>query len=314
MKSVLVAVGGNALVKENEPPTLEAQNRRAEAIGGLIADLVEDGHGVTVTHGNGPQVGFIMQRAERSARDSKSIQIPSLPLWLAVADSQGGIGHILANAISNTFRERGLDYPVVAVVTHCVVDAEDPAFNNPNKPIGMALAKQEAPTSWDTVELRGGMVRRVAPSPKPKTILESRAVATLMRNDQIVIAGGGGGIPLVENRGRLVPIDAVIDKDYTSALMAAQAEINTLILLTGVPNVVLNWGTEHESNILETSRTQMRKWLDDGQFPAGSMGPKIEAALSFLEGGGKQVIITNINTAAEAMRGNGGTHITEENL
>ncbi len=313
MTSVLVAIGGNALVLENELPTLDAQHRRAEELSKVIADLAEEGYSVTVTHGNGPQVGFIMRRAEYVSQSLESLRIPELPLWLAVADSQGGIGHILSNALNCTLRERNIKKCVTAVVTHCVVDQEDRAFKEPNKPIGVPIPKEQAPINWETIEVGNNMVRRVVPSPKPKRILESCAVATLMKDNQIVIAGGGGGIPLIEEGHRLIPVDAVVDKDRTSALMALQAGIKTLILLTGVPNVVLNWGTKNQEAIHDATNAEMHGWLDDGQFPAGSMGPKIEAALEFLQGGGERVIITNIETAASALAGQGGTHITKEN-
>lgn len=312
MSSVLLAVGGNALVLDNEKPTITAQLERTTAIAATITELVAAGHSVTVTHGNGPQVGFIMRRAELLAGEPLAQELPELPLWLAVADSQGGIGHMLTTAIHSELRARTLTRNVTSVITHCLVDGDDPAFANPDKPIGSTLPETAANPEWHTICPKPGFVRRVVPSPQPIDILESPAIATLMDQGHIVVAGGGGGIPVVESDGTFNGIDAVIDKDRTSALLANQARIDTLVLLTGVPNVALGWGTPRERQLTETTAAQMRQYLADGEFPAGSMGPKIEAALSFLDGGGSNVIITDIPTVTAALAGNGGTHITKE--
>lgn len=312
MSSVLLAVGGNALVLDNEKPTIAAQMERTAAIARTISELVDAGHSVTVTHGNGPQVGFIMRRAELLVDDPLAMDLPELPLWLAVADSQGGIGHMLTTAIHSELRARGLQRNVTTVITHCLVDRRDPAFAHPDKPIGSVLPAPDANPHWHTISPKPGYVRRVVPSPEPIDILESAAIATLMSQEHIVVAGGGGGIPVVDTAGQLSGIDAVIDKDRTSALLANQARIETLVLLTGVANVAVGWGTPDERTLEHTTAAQMRQYLSDGEFPAGSMGPKIEAALSFLDGGGSNVIITDIPTVTAALAGNGGTHITKE--
>lgn len=312
MSSVLLAVGGNALVLDNEKPTMTAQIERAEAIAGTIADLATEGHAVTVTHGNGPQVGFIMRRAELIIDDPLATELPELPLWLAVADSQGGIGHLLTTAIHTALAQRGLSRNVTPVITHCVVDTDDEAFAHPNKPIGGTMPEADADPNWATISPRPGYVRRVVASPAPIDILEAPAIATLMTDNHIVIAGGGGGIPVATIDGGLRGVDAVIDKDRTSALLANQAHIDTLVLLTGVANVATGWGTPDEKILHHTSAAEMRTYLAAGEFPAGSMGPKIEAALSFLDQGGTTVIITDIPHVTDALAGTAGTRITQE--
>lgn len=312
--TALIAIGGNALVLEGEDGSLPRQRQRAAEFGMQIATLVSEGWRLVVSHGNGPQVGFILRRGELVAPEAPIEGLPDLPLWLAVADSQGGIGHILALEIDNALHQHGRRTRAVAVLTHAEVDPEDPAFQSPTKPIGSTMTAEVArlrisEAGWTVIETSDGIYRRVVASPHPKDIIEAEQIRSLASTDAVVIAGGGGGIPVVRDENGWRSVDAVIDKDRASALLAARIGLDTLVLVTGVDQVYVHYGTTQQWALTEITATEAHTYLDAGEFPAGSMGPKIESALQFLDAGGRRAIITSLERLPQALKGTAGTHI-----
>jgi carbamate kinase len=313
-RTAFVAIGGNALVLDGEPGSISQQQERAAHFAEQVADLVQQGWTVVVGHGNGPQVGFILRRGELVAPEAGIEGLPELPLWLAVADSQGGIGHLLAIAINSALVRRGLVTGSVAVLTHAEVDPQDPAFDNPTKPIGSQMTREvaRARTSqegWTVTETSAGVYRRVVPSPRPQRIVESEQIRALVTAGAVVIAAGGGGIPVVRDGDRWTGIDAVIDKDRASAVLAASIGVHALVLVTGVDQVYVGFGTAEQKALGEVDPATVRAYLDAGEFPAGSMGPKIESALQFIEEGGGRAVITSLPRLSDALAGAAGTHI-----
>jgi carbamate kinase len=313
--TALIALGGNALVHEDESGSIQRQSRRAREFAVVIADLVQAGWRVLLTHGNGPQVGFILRRGELAGPSAESEGLPELPLWLAVADSQGGIGHLMALALDSEFADRGMPQRAAAVLTHVDVDADDPAFDRPSKPIGGVMDEATArlrreQAGWTLAETSPGHWRRVVASPRPQAVLEVDHIAGLLAGGAVVIAGGGGGIPVVRAEHGWRVVDAVIDKDRTSALLGAAVGIDQLVLVTGVEQVMLDFGTPQARALGEVSAADMARHLKAGQFPPGSMGPKVEASLDFLTGGGGCAVITSIGSLQEALSGRAGTRIT----
>lgn len=314
-RTALVAIGGNALVLDGEPGSIPRQQARAAQFGEQLADLIAEGWRVVVSHGNGPQVGFIMRRGELVAPEALIEGLPDLPLWLAVADSQGGIGHILAIAIDAALERRGLDARAIAVLTHTEVDPHDPAFSTPEKPIGSQMTAEVARArvageGWAVHETSPGVYRRVVPSPRPLRIVEAEHIRGLTELGAIVIAAGGGGIPVVRDEAGLHGVDAVVDKDRASALLAAAIEVDTLVLVTGVEQVYIGYGSPSQRALATVGSEEMQTHLDAGEFPAGSMGPKVESALQFLHQGGRHAVITSLPRLREALAGHTGTHIT----
>lgn len=312
--TLLVAIGGNALVLDGEPGSVERQFERAAEFATSIAQLISDGWSVVVTHGNGPQVGFILRRGELVAPDAAIEGLPALPLWLAVADSQGGIGHMLAITIDSALERLGLPQRAVAVLTRAEVDPLDPAFQHPTKPIGGQMNAETArrrtvEEGWAVTETDPGHYRRVVASPIPTTIVESEQIRTLVRNGSVVIAAGGGGIPVVRDESGWRPVNAVIDKDRASALLAGQISLQTLVLVTGVDQVYVGYGTPRQQALTTIDAAQAQQYLDAGEFPAGSMGPKVESALKFLHDGGERAVITSLPQLRDAISGAAGTHI-----
>lgn len=312
--TALIAIGGNALVLEGEDGSLIRQRDRAAEFGTQVAALVHDGWRLVVSHGNGPQVGYILRRGELVAPEAPIEGLPDLPLWLAVADSQGGIGHILALEIDNALLRRGLDTRAVAVLTHAEVDPDDPAFRALTKPIGSTMTAEVArlritEAGWTVIETSDGVYRRVVASPHPKAIIEAEQIRALASTDAVVIAGGGGGIPVVRDEHGWHSVDAVIDKDRASALLAARIGLDTLVLVTGVDQVYVHYGTDRQRALAQIDAAEARAYLDAGEFPAGSMGPKIESALQFLDAGGRKAVITSLQKLPEALRGTAGTSI-----
>ena len=313
--TALVAIGGNALVMDGESGDLGRQQRRAHVFAAQVADLVAMGWSVVVTHGNGPQVGFILRRGELVAAEAGIEGLPDLPLWLAVADSQGGIGHLVALALDDASDDHGLGMGTVAVLTHVEVDPLDPAFASPTKPIGSTLTpevarRRAAEEGWQVAETSAGVFRRVVPSPRPIRILEAPQIRTLVDSGATVIAAGGGGIPVVRDEHGWRGVDAVVDKDRASAVLAASAGVDTLVLVTAVDQVAIDFGTPQQRPIGEVSADEMRRHAAAGQFPPGSMGPKVEAALRFLDSGGTRAVITSLPNLTAALRDGAGTHIT----
>jgi carbamate kinase len=316
-RTALVAIGGNALVLDGEPGSLVLQQEHAAQFAEQVADLVGDGWTVLVTHGNGPQVGFILRRGELVAAEAGVEGLPELPLWLAVADSQGGIGHILAVAIDTALERRGLAARAVAVLTHAEVDPADPAFTHPTKPIGSPMTSavaraRAAADGWSVTETRPGVFHRVVPSPRPRLIIEAEQIRSLMQSGAVVIAAGGGGIPVVRQDGGWHSIDAVIDKDRASALLAATAGVDRLVLVTGVDEVYVGYGTAHQRALRDVTPEELRAHLDAGEFPPGSMGPKVESALQFVADGGSHAVITSLPRLREALQGRNGTHLVKD--
>ncbi len=314
-RRVLVAIGGNALSPEGQPGSLTGQHDHATQFARVVADLVADDWQVVVTHGNGPQVGYILRRGELVRDVARAEGLPDLPLWLAVADSQGGMGHIMTVALDAALARVGLAQTAACLLTHVEVNPDDPAFGNPTKPIGGTLTPEAAAyhrdvDGWTVVKTGPQSYRRVVASPLPIRVLEADHVATLLDAGALVVAGGGGGIPVHRNPdGDWVESDAVIDKDRTSALLATMAGADVLVLVTGVDAICTGFGTPEQRELTELGVPQARALLAAGEFPAGSMGPKVEAALQFVESGG-DALVTSIPMLREALAGRAGTRLS----
>ncbi len=311
-RTAVVAIGGNALVTDNAHGSIHDQFAAARRIARQIAQMAAEGWTVVVTHGNGPQAGFILRRSDIVAGIDTSI--PRIGLDVAVADSQGGIGYIVATSLTNELHDGGVDQNVVAVVTHTLVDAADPAFSNPTKPIGTFLGRGEAERlakseGWAIVEDSGRGYRRVVASPRPLRILELAAIAALVRDGFMVVAAGGGGIPVVAEPAGYRGVEAVIDKDFASSLLAAGLGVDLFVITTGVPQVAIDFGKPGQRFLDRITSEEAEAYLAAGQFPAGSMGPKITAALDFLRAGGREVLVTSPDRLAAALRGETGTRL-----
>ena len=311
-RRAVVAIGGNALILDGQRGTIDEQYENARETSQHIAALVASGWRVVVTHGNGPQVGFILLRSELVPDDAP---VPRLNLEMSVADSQGGIGHILGQALLNELAARGLPDRVACVLSHVVVDPDDPAFGRPTKPIGPFYSKAESGqrakrNGWTMIEDSGRGYRRVVASPEPLRIVEGEQIRTLVDAGFVVIAVGGGGVAVVEtSRGHYRGVEAVIDKDRASALLAASLDIPLLVLSTGVERVAIHFHQPDERWVDRMAIDEARQYLEAGEFPKGSMGPKVEAAIHFLEGGGQEVLITTPAALERAIAGETGTRI-----
>ena len=328
-KLVVVAIGGNSLIKENEHVTLASQYVAICETAKHIADLIQSGYDVVVSHGNGPQVGFMLRRSEIAAEFAG---LHSVPLVNCDADTQGAIGYQIQQAMDNEFRTRALRDDIackfyigdmlktaVTVVTQIEVDDEDPAFKNPSKPIGSFLTReamekrQKKHPERIYIEDAGRGYRRVVPSPRPKMILEREAIEVLLKAGFCVIAGGGGGIPVIKTKdNQWVGVDAVIDKDFATSLLATQLNADVLIISTGVKNVYVNFGKPNQKALDKITVAEAKKYIGEGQFAPGSMLPKIKAAIEFIENGGKTAIITDSANLRLAAEGNKGTHIVAD--
>ncbi len=308
---VVVALGGNAITREFEEGLIPEQfeNTRTSLDG--VVRILKDGFRVILTHGNGPQVGNAMIRVEESRN-----LVPPLPLGIIVADLEGGMGYMIEQSLQNKLHDAGLKKDVTTVLTQVIVDQNDPSIKNPTKYVGPFFKKEEVAElekkrGWIMKEDKGRGYRRVVPSPVPKKIVEKKIISTLLENDILVIAAGGGGIPVYcDQRGWLEGVDAVIDKDHASALLGNEIGAKKLIVLTGVDKVSINFGTENQKDIDKMTIKEAQKYYDEGQFPKGSMGPKILAAIKFLKGGGREVLITSIENVNDSLDGKNGTLIT----
>jgi carbamate kinase len=310
-KTAVVALGGNAITKKGEEDTVARQfaNTR-ESLEGIVL-LIKDGYNLAITHGNGPQVGNAILRVELARG-----RAPILPLGVCVADTEGGMGYMIEQSLENRLKKEKIKRDVATIVTQVIVDKDDPSITHPTKFVGQFYTKEEAKrlakeNSWVVKEDRGKMWRRVVSSPIPLEIVEKKTIKTLVQNGVIVIAAGGGGIPVyVENDGKFEGVDAVIDKDRASAILARDIGAELLLILTEVEKVALNFGTLLQINLNKLTVEEAKKYLKEGHFPPGSMGPKIEAAIQFLESGGKEVIITSIPKAYDSVKKrNAGTRI-----
>lgn len=309
-EKIVLAIGGNAILKENQKGTIEEQRENINNSCDAILDLIEKDYTVIITHGNGPQVGNALIKGELAAN-----VVPKFPLDVCNAETQGNIGYLIQQAFYNAMKDKGINKAISTVVTQVVVDKEDSAFNNPTKPVGPFYTKEQAETQASEksiifVEDSGRGYRRVVPSPMPKKIIEKETIEALVDKGILVITTGGGGIPVIEkDNGKLEGVEAVIDKDFASALLAAEVKADYFFLLTGVEQVAINFGKPNQENLLELKVEDALRYMEEGQFPKGSMGPKIHAAIYFLEKGGKNVIITSIDKLEEALEGKTGTRL-----
>ncbi len=313
MPRLVIAIGGNSLIPDKDHKTVQDQYAAAAETDHHIAALVEDGWDVAISHGNGPQVGFILRRSELA-----SSELHEIPLDYCGADTQGAIGYMLQQNLVNEFRQRGMDRSVVTVVTQVEVDAQDPAFSDPSKPIGSFLDESEAirrrdEEGWDVREDAGRGWRRVVASPNPVRIVELDVIKRLLDAGVVTIAVGGGGIPVVANaNGDLEGIAAVIDKDLASALLANQVDADLLLISTSVEQVALNFGTPDQQWMDHFTLSEVKQHLQEGgHFAEGSMAPKMRAVVQFLEAGGKEALITNPENLERAMAGETGTRIVQ---
>lgn len=309
-KLAVIALGGNALVGEGQQGTIAEQFENVRrSLDGIIYCL-KQGFEVVITHGNGPQVGNLLLMVEASRN-----QVPELTLGVCVADTEGAIGYMIQQSLTNRLRKEGIDRCVVTVLTQVVVDKHDKAFSNPTKPIGPFFTREEADRfrrekGWNIAEDSHRGYRRVVASPNPLKIVEERAVKTLLEAGGIVIAAGGGGIPVVmKEDGDLEGVDVVIDKDLASAVLARDIKAHCLIMLTGVEHVFLNFKQPNEQALSRLTVMEAQKYLHEGHFPPGSMGPKIQAAMNFLNWGGELAVITSIDNVKGALNGLTGTNI-----
>ena len=306
----VLAIGGNSLIRSKDRSSFADQLATTADTCRHIADIVEAGHEVVVTHGNGPQVGFILIRSHLARN-----RLPEIPFDACNAQTQAEIGYMIQQSLDNEFGSRGIAKPVVTVVTQVVVDAADPAFQNPSKPVGPFYTKGEAAKlerelGWVMREDAGRGFRRLVPSPRPMDVVEKPEVESLLSSGAVVVACGGGGIPVIRDNGILKGVAAVIDKDLASSLLAGEIGAERLVISTAVEQVYLNYGQANQTALGRVSAKEMNGHLHTRQFPAGSMGPKIEAALDFLQRGGKEVVITDPDHLADALAGKAGTHIT----
>ncbi|MDH3606621.1 MAG: carbamate kinase [Acidimicrobiia bacterium] len=313
MPKAVIAIGGNSLIKDKEHQTVEDQYIAAAETDQHIADLIAQGWDVAISHGNGPQVGFIMRRSELSRSE-----LHEVPMDVAGADTQGAIGYALQQNLVNDFRRMGIDKPVATIVTQVEVAADDPAMLNPSKPIGTFLdeaeaKKREADEGWSVVEDAGRGWRRVVASPQPMRIVEIDVIRQLMDSGVVVICVGGGGIPVVADaEGDLRGVAAVIDKDLASALLANELDADLLIISTAVEKVALRFGTPEQEDVSQFTVAEVKQYLEEGgHFAEGSMAPKMRAVVQFLERGGKEALITNPENIVKAMAGETGTRIVQ---
>jgi len=308
-EKVVLAIGGNAIQKEDQKGTIEEQKENINNSCEPVLELIQKGYSVVITHGNGPQVGNSLIKGELASE-----VVPKYPLDVCDAETQGALGYLIQQAFHNKLKQKGIKKSVATVVTQIIVDKNDDAFKNPTKPVGPFYDKEKAEEIMKSkgltfVEDSGRGYRRVVPSPMPKKIVEKEAIEALLNTDSLVITAGGGGIPVVEEYGMLNGTEAVIDKDFASALLAAEIKAEYFFILTGVEQVAINFGKPNQENLSELSVKDALAYMEEGQFPKGSMGPKIKAAIYFLERGGKNVIITSIDKLQQALEGKTGTRL-----
>ncbi len=311
-KRVVIAIGGNALVENKDKQSEKDQYRQVKKTCASLVELIEEAYEIVITHGNGPQVGFILQKSELAFQEQG---LDRTPIDTADAQTQGSIGFYLQQNILNLIKERNYSEKVATIITQVLVNKKDPSFNNPSKPIGSFYPKEEAlrlhrKFGWAVEEDAGRGWRRVVPSPEPIDVLEKEIILDLLKRKTIVVACGGGGIPTVLKNKHYEGVEAVIDKDKASALLANQIKADQLIITTAVNYVYINFNTPEQKKLTKISVTKLKQYIKENHFARGSMLPKIEAVIKFLEAGGKKAIITSPNNLAKAIRGESGTHIT----
>lgn len=306
----VVAVGGNSLIKDKDHQTVPDQDAAVQETCRHIVDMIQAGWNVVITHGNGPQVGFILRRSELSHHE-----LHEVPLDSCGADTQGAIGYLIQKALYNEFRRRGMARQSATVITQTLVDRKDPSFKSPSKPIGSFMGQEEAAKrrdaeGWDVVEDAGRGWRRVVASPLPVRIVERDAIKTLIDAGFVVVAVGGGGIPVVtDEEGYLHGASAVIDKDYASGLLANAVDAQLFLISTAVEKVALNFGKPNQVWLDRMTVAEAKAYAAGGHFAKGSMGPKVQAAIWYLENGGREALITNPESIARALAGETGTRI-----
>ena len=319
MKTAVIAIGGNAILRSGEKPTQENQMRNVAVTAKGMADLIEKGYDIVITHGNGPQVGDILLR-----NDIAKNEIPPMGMDVCDAESQGQIGYMLQQALSSEFLERGMNKVAVSLITQVIVSEDDPAFKNPTKPIGKYYSAQEAKElhkekGWVMVldKKRGGW-RRVVPSPDPTGIVESKPVQRLVfggeHQAEVVIACGGGGIPVIRRGHRYIGVEAVVDKDLAAAMLARDIKERLFVIATDVEHVFIDFGKVTQRPFMRSDLKEIKRLYEQGQFPPGSMGPKILAAIRFLEGGGEEVVICSTKKLVAALGEGAGTHIYRDDI
>ncbi|HRP02954.1 MAG TPA: carbamate kinase [Candidatus Kapabacteria bacterium] len=309
-KKALIAIGGNSLIRVGERGTIEEQFHNANETAKAVVKMLKKGWDVVLTHGNGPQAGAALIRSERGAGE-----VYTHTLDMCVATTQSEIGYVLERALRQQLFEFGINKDVITIPTMVVVDANDPAFNSPSKPIGpfytKAIAEQKKKTlAWNIVEDASRGYRRVVPSPEPKKVLQLGIINKAIDMGLLVVALGGGGIPILDKgNGKIEGIEAVIDKDRSSALLASSLDVDLFIISTDADQVYINYKKENQQGLPETNTNELEQLALDGQFPKGSMGPKVESVVRYIKNGGKHAIITSYEYLDEALEGRAGTHI-----
>ena len=310
-KLAIVAIGGNSLIADPNNPDVANQWDAVRETARHIAQMVANGWHIVITHGNGPQVGYALRRTEIAQKEG----IHGVPLDYLVADTQGSIGYMIQQAMDNSLRRLGINRTCATIVTQIRVDHDDPAFDNPTKPVGAFMSEAEAKEhaendGWHVMEDAGRGWRRVVPSPIPRSIQEINAIQALMLSGYVVIAGGGGGIPFIRTEvGSIRGVEAVIDKDRASSLLAQQLRADLFMISTGVEKVAINFGKPEQKDLDSMTLQEAYGYIEQGQFPKGSMLPKVEAAVEFVRNGGPQAIITNPENLTSALSGDAGTRI-----
>lgn len=309
---MVVAIGGNAIIKDNASQSIEHQTAAVKVVASSLLEMLASDYHLVLTHGNGPQVGLDLRRAEIA---HEYAGLPLTPLANCVADTQGGIGYLIQQALSNQLAKHS-EQKAVTVITQVEVDPNDPGFMQPTKPIGAFFSQEQRDTllqqhpDWHFIEDSGRGYRRVVASPAPRQIVEATAIKALTQQGFVVISAGGGGIPVVRGpQGEYQSVDAVIDKDLSTALLAQEIHADVLVITTGVEKVCVNFGQPNQRALHRVSVAEMRRYMAEGHFPPGSMLPKIAASLAFLQQGGKRVVITSPECLAAALQGETGTHI-----
>jgi carbamate kinase len=308
-KTALIAIGGNSLIRAGERGTIDEQLSNAYATARSIVQMISLGWEVVITHGNGPQAGAALLRSERAAKE-----VYTHTLDMCVATTQSEIGYILERAINFELSIAGLNKLVITIPTMVLVDPHDPAFQKPTKPIGPFYSKEDAEEKkrtlgWDIVEDSARGYRRVVPSPEPVEVIHLEVIKKIIELDIIVIALGGGGIPVIKKDNKIYGSEAVIDKDRSSALLAKELNVDLFIISTDTDRVYLNYKKKNQIPIDKVTSAELKEYYNQGHFPAGSMGPKIESVIKFLENGGKKAIITSYEFLIDALNGKAGTHI-----
>jgi len=315
MKRVVIALGGNAILQRGQKGTYDEQMSNVMKTAKQIVDIILDGdYEVVITHGNGPQVGALLLHMDAG---QQLYGIPAQPMDVAGAMTQGQIGYMIGQAIRNELKRRGVEKPVATIVTQTLVDKDDPAFKNPSKPVGpfydeetaKRLAKEKG---WVVVEDSGRGWRRVVPSPDPKAHIETPVIVDLVEKGFIVIASGGGGVPVIEEDGQLKGVEAVIDKDLAGERLAEEVNAEVFMILTDVNGAAINFGKPDEKWLGKVTVEELRRYYEEGHFKKGSMGPKVLAAMRFVEWGGERAIIAALDKAVEALKGKTGTQVVKE--